>query len=819
MKFVLEQNCSNIELLGKKATILAQLEKIVDTVPRWFVISYKGFDINKKEIIEEAKDEILQKLKGFAESTLFVIKASFKNEEYSKKQYESFLAVKKEEVLEKIKEMYLLAFSEEAKNFRKENQIKEITIPSVIVQKMIIPEKSGYAYGANPDTSNVKEVVISAIYGINNKSDFKESDTYTICNDEINKNIERKNTQYIIEKNEIVQKEVEKKIRKKQILMKDEILQVKELVEKSGDLFGRFQEIEWLSDGNKIYIINSKPIMTLISPQNNKSKVELKENSSIIKNYEGIVKPLTFSFIRTVYENLYIEICKTFNVEKEKIELNSQMFKNILALVDGRVYYNVNGWHEMLEIFPELGKNKIHMEAIIGVNELEPENLLPVVQESNLKEKIEIIKNKYDVLSKTRKIKKTTDKFNSRIRETINNKNVKNMTLDELREYYYEIERRILAKWDAPLINEFLATIYQKQLKEQCIKYFQDEGNSLQEDLTCRENGIISANIAQRIKEMAEIARCDKSLLRLLEKDDVLYIKKNLIQYSSFYDEINEYLDLYSDRCIHELKLETKSLKEDPRSLYQAIAALARRMKEDKVTYIDYEKINETAEEKIKTTFKYNLVSKAKFEYILKYARYTIENKEKLRFERTRVFGKIRELFLRIGLILTSMDVLDEKRDILYLEVDEILNYIAGKSTTNNLKEVVELRKKQYKKYLTDEKKSKNTSKTTNLEKLKGTGISEGIAKGKAKVITNMDDIKIDSGEILVAEYSDPGWIMLFPKVEGILLEKERTNSYVAIVAKELGIPTIVNISGLMSEINNGDKIEFDTKTGQITKQ
>ena len=82
-----------------------------------------------------------------------------------------------------------------------------------------------------------------------------------------------------------------------------------------------------------------------------------------------------------------------------------------------------------------------------------------------------------------------------------------------------------------------------------------------------------------------------------------------------------------------------------------------------------------------------------------------------------------------------------------------------------------------------------------------------------------MDDIKIDSGEILVAEYSDPGLIMLFPKVEGILLEKERTNSYVAIVAKELGIPTIVNISGLMSEINNGDKIEFDTKTGQITKQ
>ncbi len=49
-------------------------------------------------------------------------------------------------------------------------------------------------------------------------------------------------------------------------------------------------------------------------------------------------------------------------------------------------------------------------------------------------------------------------------------------------------------------------------------------------------------------------------------------------------------------------------------------------------------------------------------EYNLKYARYTVENRELLRYERTRVFGKIRELFLRIGLILTSMDVLEEKK-------------------------------------------------------------------------------------------------------------------------------------------------------------
>ena len=34
------------------------------------------------------------------------------------------------------------------------------------------------------------------------------------------------------------------------------------------------------------------------------------------------------------------------------------MFKNILALIDGRVYYNINGWYEMLEMFPRAGEKQ-----------------------------------------------------------------------------------------------------------------------------------------------------------------------------------------------------------------------------------------------------------------------------------------------------------------------------------------------------------------------------------------------------------------------------------------------------------------------------
>lgn len=825
MKFVLEQIQDNYEKMGQKAATLVKIQQIVDNIPKWFVISYKGFNLETKDINQEAKDEIEEELKDFPSSSVFAIRPSTRNKENFENQYKTILAVKKEDVIEKIREIYLSAISEEANKYREENNINKITVPSVIVQKMVNPQRSGYAFGANPETSSVKEIIVTAVHGLGNqlKTEKESLDTYTIIGDDIDKNIERKYIYNTIENGELVTKRLDKKITKRQIVPKEEILQIKEMVEKAGELFGRFQKIEWAIEGEKIYLINSEPITTLVSPQSKESNPILKENNTIVKKYEGITTPLTFSFIKTVYENMYVKICELFNVEKEKIEVNSRMFKNILALINGRVYYNINGWYEMLEIFPELGKTKIYMEPIMGVNEFAPMNLLPVVQESNFKEKIEVMKNKYEVFKKTSKVKKITDKFNSRIDDIIKRRNVKNMNLDELHDYYYEIERKILAKWDAPLINEFLATIFQKRLKEMCIKYFHDEATSIQNDLLCIENGTICVDMAQRIKEMAELARYDRSLLRLLEKDDILYIKKNLIQYSNFYDAINEYLELYSERSIHELKLETQSLKENPIKLYHAIAALARRMKDEKVEYINYEEINMKAEEKIKPISKYNFIGKAKFDYNLKYARYTVENRELLRYERTRVFGKIRELFLRIGLILTSMDVLEKKRDILYLEVEEVLDYIAGKSSFNNLKELVRLRKEEYKKYSKETPKiiNEKEEKTNDIiqKYLVGVGVSEGIVKGRVKIITNIEDAeKIRPGEILVAEYGDPGWIMIFPKVEGIILEKEKITSEAAIVAKELGIPMIVGVKDLLTKLEDGEKIEFDAREGRIKK-
>ena len=230
----------------------------------------------------------------------------------------------------KILEVYLSAYSDRVETYRKENNIKEITIPSVIVQKMINSEFSGVAFGANPVNSNIKEIVISAVYGLGSGlvDGIANADIYLVKNKEIEKNIVKKDFLHKLEEGKVVQKEVDKKIINKQILDDKKILEVKDLVKKANEFFGRYQDIEWAYEDEKLYLLQSRPITTL--GNNKDGKINIFDNSNIVESYGGITTPLTFSFIRMVYENVYIELCKIFKVKQEKIEMNSNMFKNMI---------------------------------------------------------------------------------------------------------------------------------------------------------------------------------------------------------------------------------------------------------------------------------------------------------------------------------------------------------------------------------------------------------------------------------------------------------------------------------------------------------
>ena len=138
MKFILESTSKEYELMGGKATALAKMGMSIDNIPSWFVLSYTGFDKQSKDISQEALSELKERV-SLLEDGYYAVRSSASNEDSTDNsfagQFETFLYVPKDEIIKKVKEVYLSAYSSRVEQYRKENNIDEISIPSVIVQK------------------------------------------------------------------------------------------------------------------------------------------------------------------------------------------------------------------------------------------------------------------------------------------------------------------------------------------------------------------------------------------------------------------------------------------------------------------------------------------------------------------------------------------------------------------------------------------------------------------------------------------------------------------------------------------------------------
>ena len=99
-----------------------------------------------------------------------------------------------------------------------------------------------------------------------------------------------------------------------------------------------------------------------------------------------------------------------------------------------------------------------------------------------------------------------------------------------------------------------------------------------------------------------------------------------------------------------------------------------------------------------------------------------------------------------------------------------------------------------------------------------GLGCSPGIVRGPVRIVADPRTVDLARRAVLVAEHTDPGWIMVFPSALGVLVERGSLLSHAAIVARELGIPAVVSVPGLTRWLRDGDWVEMDGATGTIRR-
>ena len=112
------------------------------------------------------------------------------------------------------------------------------------------------------------------------------------------------------------------------------------------------------------------------------------DNSNIIESYAGITTPLTFSFARRAYEEVYRQFCRVMRVPAGKIAAHDGTFRCMLGLIRGRVYYNLLNWYRVLALLPGFTLNRRFMEQMMGVRERLDASLLPAQRSVTLRERL-----------------------------------------------------------------------------------------------------------------------------------------------------------------------------------------------------------------------------------------------------------------------------------------------------------------------------------------------------------------------------------------------------------------------------------------------
>ncbi len=809
-----QSDATDIAVVGGKAAALAQLAGFGFEPPAFFVITDSAFRMGKSGPVatKGLKSALNAALNALGPGP-YAVRSSGRAEdgvEHSHAgQFDTVLNVARNDVLQAAKQVWQSGFSDTVETYRAVTSRGEAEAPSIIVQRMIDATVAGVAFSADPVSGQRGVTVISAIAGLGEALVSGEAD----------------GEDWAIDQNGTPKNAPETP----KVLTPDAARQIASLARKAEVAFGAPQDIEWAFDADGLHILQARPITTALRPvAMPDTALTIFDNSNIVESYPGMVSPLTYSFALHVYSRVYRAFVRLLGVSDKTIGQNAALFDNMLGRIDGRVYYNLVNWYRALALLPGFSLNREYMETMMGVSEPMPREITDAIGPPPAKgmrkglEYAKLAKVAGGLIWQAASLPRTRRNFYARLNDVL----VSRLDIDaanatELAAEYRHIESTLLDRWDAPLINDFLCMIAFGGSLNLLKKWLGDDGVLLHNDVMIGQGDIVSAEPAQRIARMGRIVR-DAEIAGQLRADPQM---PTLAGHREIEAEVEAYLDRFGDRCVEELKLESISLRDDPTSLLMAVAASAARPEGAQ---------HEVIEPDWKVLFPTNPMKRYLAKWIIGWTKARVRDRENLRFERTRIFGHARRVFLGIGREFAARGLLSEPRDVFHLTTHEVLGAVEGFSLSPDLKGIVAQRQGE------DAASSRRPDPPERIE-IRGpaiapvwaeatdakpddarmktaTGCSAGQVTARARVIRDPRTEALEPGDILVARHTDPGWIAVFSNASAIVVERGSLLSHSAIVARELGIPCVVGLKGATQWIKDGEMLSVDGASGAVER-
>ncbi len=738
--------------------------------------------------------------------------------------HQSFLNVRGiENILCAIKECYASLWTPQALAYRRKMKIREDeVIPAVVIMEMVEATAAGVGFTCDPWTGREDVLVIQANFGLGESvvSGTVEPDEYRLDSEcEITeKRVGRKKGKSVAGEKGGTKFVEFTKASTSQVLRDEDIRQLGLLIQRVYEalgLDGQHQDIEWVFDGRNFSLVQARPVTALARYiyAEIKHQPDIWSNANFRDGIPMVQSTLNWSLMR---EDLNLML----NAPAKAMGYPGLPGLQHVRLYQGRAYFNLSLqqwlWHDTLGVAPrDVNEN-------YGGHQPEIE-----IKDRKSHDKKHFIKGKYLLKliltgqKSAKKAKKSFVKIDQFTKALLKEK-LGNLTESQLSNKVAEIRN---ASMDFALVFIFCANASMKPLEKALDKSFPGKGKAMATALMAGKGDITSAQHGYRLLEMAEIARGDNAARRFFSGDpfDPLEWEKELPEKSPFKQSFRDFLIEFGHRGVYEMDIINPRWREDPSYLLEFIRRTLETADLHRIKAGQMEKTGRLWQE---VKRKVPIHRRIFIHYMRQQVIKSSEIREMAKSVFIKLFESERLVFQEIGRRLAGRGILPEPDDIFHCTYREVVSILNGNWDGKGLNLLACDRKVWRKEMerlpapdviINEAPEFAEAVIGSAGNALTGLGVAAGKASGTARFIHHPGEgDKLQNEEVLVAPSTDPGWTPLFLKASAIVMETGGFLSHGAIVAREYGIPAVVNIPGVRKMIKDSQLITVDGDEGKV---
>jgi pyruvate,water dikinase len=361
--------------------------------------------------------------------------------------------------------------------------------------------------------------------------------------------------------------------------------------------------------------------------------------------------------------------------------------------------------------------------------------------------------------------------------------------------------------------------------------------DGLAQSLTSGIRDLESARPGIGILHVANIARREPEARAAIERESTTGL--DALPDGPTRRALASFLELYGDRAVREAELSTPRWREDARPVLRMLrVALRGEAREVEPALARAKAQADTEMTKLLPRLK--VLEQTLLRHLVARAQKAARLRERMRAWVTRVLGMLREAVLDADrrllrrdpelegdyrALVASGSALGTIRSAFFLTVDELV--AALRATRAELAPLVRARRAEHARDRARPDPPATFVGTppplvlppSGGDVLRGLPAAAGVVEGRARVLLSADEMaQLEPGEILVVHTTDVGWTPLFLAAAGVVTELGGPLSHAAVVAREFGVPTVVNVTGATRAIRTGDMVRVDGDRGVVER-